>query len=67
MLLAVIGLFLMSPSPLSLAAFVAALAGLELHVRFVEEPYHLRTHGDDYARYAARVGRFLPYVGRRRD
>ena len=30
----------------------------------VEEPYLLRTHGDEYRRYASRVGRFVPGVGR---
>jgi protein-S-isoprenylcysteine O-methyltransferase Ste14 len=30
----------------------------------VEEPYLVRSHGDEYRRYASRVGRFLPGVGR---
>ena len=30
----------------------------------VEEPYLLKVHGSAYAEYAARVGRFLPGVGR---
>ena len=40
--------------------------GLELQVRFVEEPYLQRTHGDAYRAYATRVGRFLPGIGRLR-
>jgi protein-S-isoprenylcysteine O-methyltransferase Ste14 len=63
MLPTVFGLVLMVPSPLAIAAFVTLLVGLELQVRLVEEPYLLRTHGDEYAAYAARVGRFVPGLG----
>lgn len=59
----VLGLALMVPSIVAIAGMVALVAALELQVRVVEEPYLLRTHGDDYARYAAKVGRFLPRVG----
>jgi protein-S-isoprenylcysteine O-methyltransferase Ste14 len=38
--------------------------GMELHVRRVEEPYLHWAHGDAYRDYAARVGRFVPGVGR---
>ena len=44
----------------------AGMVGLELHVRFIEEPYLLRVHGEQYAAYAAQVGRFLPGIGRLR-
>ncbi len=37
---------------------------VELHVRLLEEPYLLRVHGEHYAAYAARVGRFIPGIGR---
>ena len=33
-------------------------------VSAVEEPHLRRLHGDPYAAYAARTGRFLPGVGR---
>jgi protein-S-isoprenylcysteine O-methyltransferase Ste14 len=59
----VIGLVLMVPSALSLGAIIALVAGLELQVRLVEEPYLLKVHGFAYANYAARVGRFIPGVG----
>jgi protein-S-isoprenylcysteine O-methyltransferase Ste14 len=59
----VLGLVLMVPSVIAVAAVLALAIGLELQVRRVEEPYLLRTHGDEYAGYAARVGRFLPGVG----
>lgn len=66
MLFVLAGLVLLVPTPLSVVAFVAAFVGIELQVRLVEEPYLQKTHGDAYADYAARVGRFLPLFGRRR-
>jgi protein-S-isoprenylcysteine O-methyltransferase Ste14 len=60
------GFALMVPTWLGLAAVVVIAVGLELQVRAVEEPYLLRTHGSEYGRYAARVGRFVPGVGRLR-
>jgi protein-S-isoprenylcysteine O-methyltransferase Ste14 len=59
----VLGLVLMVPNALAIAAIVALVLALELQVRLVEEPYLLEVHGDAYADYAARVGRFLPRVG----
>lgn len=64
MLFALAGEALLVPGLLSTTAFLAALVGLELQVRLVEEPYLLRTHGDSYRVYASRVGRFLPFLGR---
>ena len=60
------GLALVVPNVLSLAMLVLFVAGLEIQVRLVEEPYLLRVHGEAYRRYAARTGRFLPGVGRLR-
>lgn len=59
----VLGLVLMVPSALAIAGLLVLFAGLEMQVRFVEEPHLLRTHGDEYAAYAAKVGRFVPGVG----
>jgi protein-S-isoprenylcysteine O-methyltransferase Ste14 len=64
MIPAVLGLVLMVPSVVAIAGFVALVAALELQVRTVEEPYLLRVHGDDFTAYAARVGRFVPGIGR---
>lgn len=59
----VLGLVLLVPNPLSIVAIVSLVVGLELQVRLVEEPHLLRTHGQPYAEYASRVGRFVPRVG----
>lgn len=64
MIPAATGLALLAPNPLALAAVLVLIVALEIHVRFVEEPYLLRVHGGRYASYAARVGRFVPGVGR---
>jgi protein-S-isoprenylcysteine O-methyltransferase Ste14 len=58
------GIALMVPTWLAIAAVATIAVGLELQVRFVEEPYLWRAHGDAYCAYAARVGRFLPRIGR---
>lgn len=59
-----LGLTLMVPNIVALAGFLALVGALELQVRFVEEPYLLRTHGEGYAMYASRVGRFAPGLGK---
>ena len=64
MLVAAVGIALLVPNVLALAASVVLLVGLELHVRVVEEPYLLRSHGAAYAAYAGTTGRFVPGVGR---
>jgi protein-S-isoprenylcysteine O-methyltransferase Ste14 len=61
-----LGLALMVPTWLAIAAVATIAAALELQVRFVEEPYLVRTHGDEYRAYASRVGRFVPGIGRLR-
>ena len=52
------------PTPLTMLGAAAMVSGIELQVRHVEEPYLLREHGDAYARYMRRVGRFVPGLGR---
>ena len=61
--LAMIGVLVMVPNPVTLAAVIALTIGVELQVRFVEEPYLLRVHGQDFRDYAERVGRFVPGLG----
>jgi len=59
-----LGLALLVPNVVALASVVLCVVALELQTRLVEEPHLRRVHGDDYARYAARVGRFVPGMGR---
>ncbi len=59
------GLALMVPNLAAGCALLALIAGLEIHVRVVEEPHLLRTHGEAYRRYLACTGRFLPGIGRK--
>ncbi|ROS26265.1 isoprenylcysteine carboxylmethyltransferase family protein [Cellulomonas sp. PhB150] len=58
------GLAMASPNLVSLLGLGAVYAGIQMQVRGVEEPHLLATHGVTYAAYAARVGRFLPGIGR---
>jgi len=67
MLPTALGLTLLVPSWAALAGLVGLVVALELQVRVVEEPYLVRAHPDTYPDYAARVGRFVPGVGLRRD
>ena len=63
-----LGLALMVPNVVSLAAAAVLVASVQVQVRAVEEPYLRRIHGAAYEVYAARVGRFVPGVGTaRRD
>jgi protein-S-isoprenylcysteine O-methyltransferase Ste14 len=59
-----LGLALMVPNVLALAMVVACVIAWQVQVRKVEEPYLLAVHGDEYRRYAARTGRFVPGIGR---
>jgi protein-S-isoprenylcysteine O-methyltransferase Ste14 len=61
------GTTLAVPNLAAVAGLAAAIAGVQLQVRRIEEPYLMGAHGEDYRAYAARVGRFLPGVGRLRD
>jgi protein-S-isoprenylcysteine O-methyltransferase Ste14 len=65
MSIALLGFALLLPTWLSLAAVLLGIAGVRRQVR-QEEEYLLRTYGPEYAAYAARVGRFLPGIGRLR-
>lgn len=64
MIVCTLGLVLLVPSVLALLAVVALIVGVELQVRLIEEPYLVRVHGEAYQAWAARVGRFLPFIGR---
>ncbi|WP_150254910.1 methyltransferase family protein [Nocardiopsis deserti] len=59
-----VGMALALPGALSPAALLVLVAGVQVQVRLIEEPYLLRTHGTAYRAYAARTGRFVPMLGR---
>jgi protein-S-isoprenylcysteine O-methyltransferase Ste14 len=61
------GIALLAPNLVTLLSVILLMAALELQTRVVEEPYLARIHGERYAAYAARVGRFLPGIGRLRE
>jgi protein-S-isoprenylcysteine O-methyltransferase Ste14 len=63
MVVATIGLVLLVPNLISIAALLVLAAALEVQVRLVEEPYLGRTHGAAYEHYRSRTGRFLPAAG----
>lgn len=60
------GIALLAPNVLTVAGAGLVVVSAELQTRLVEEPYLLRVHGQEYAAYAAKVGRFLPGIGRLR-
>ncbi|GAA2871137.1 isoprenylcysteine carboxylmethyltransferase family protein [Pseudonocardia halophobica] len=64
MVAALWGLWAIAPAWPGLVAAVAMMIAVQLQVRQVEEPYLLATHGAAYRAYAARVGRFVPGLGR---
>ena len=64
MLLTSMGLALLLPTVLMIAAFACLLVAIQIQVRLIEEPYLSRTHGASYAHYRSRVGRFVPGIGR---
>ncbi len=63
----VAGLALLTPNVLALVGLAGLVVGFEVHVRASEEPQLRRAHSAAYASYAARVGRFVPGVGKLRS
>ncbi len=61
------GIALLTPNLLALMACIALILALQLQVRWVEEPYLTRAHGEAYLAYARRTGRFLPFFGLGKD
>ena len=64
MILTAVGFGLLVPNVLAVAAVVLLVLAIELQVRYVEEPHLQELHAIHYRDYAARVGRFLPGIGR---
>lgn len=67
MLVTAFGFVLVVPNLITIAAALTLVVAVELQVRVVEEPYLIGQHGAEYRAYAARVGRFVPAVGRLRE
>jgi protein-S-isoprenylcysteine O-methyltransferase Ste14 len=61
-----LGLALVVPNVVSLASVILFVVVFEAETRSIEEPHLLAVHGEGYRRYAARVGRFVPGIGRLR-
>jgi len=66
MLLAFAGVAALSPSAATLIGWVAVAQLVSVQVR-LEEQHLGRLHGGAYADYSARVGRFVPGLGRARQ
>lgn len=64
LVLVVGGSALLAPNWLAFLGLGLMVASVEVQARLAEEPHLLRVHGSAYAAYAARVGRFLPGIGR---
>ena len=64
MVLAFVGVALLVPNIVAFVGVAMVVIGLEIHVRFVEEPYLTAAHGDRYKVYARSAGRFVPGWGR---
>ncbi|NOT86177.1 MAG: isoprenylcysteine carboxylmethyltransferase family protein [Methylococcaceae bacterium] len=58
------GLLTLLPNPLMFIGSVIGFIGIQLQVRFVEEPQLIKYHGSDYLNYAKQVGRFVPLIGK---
>jgi protein-S-isoprenylcysteine O-methyltransferase Ste14 len=54
------GTLLMVPTLIAVLAAVLLVVAVQIQVRGVREPMLARLHGETYADYAARTGRFLP-------
>ncbi|BEL07459.1 isoprenylcysteine carboxylmethyltransferase family protein [Actinoplanes sichuanensis] len=64
MITATAGVTAMTPTWAQLPVLAAVIAGIELQVRVVEEPYLQAMHGAACTEYHRRTGRFLPRFGR---
>jgi protein-S-isoprenylcysteine O-methyltransferase Ste14 len=59
------GLMAVLPTWLSLAILLVVFLSIRSQV-FKEEEYLIKTYGNEYGEYAARIGRFLPRMGKLR-
>ncbi len=61
-LLLLLGVVLLTPSPWTISGWLHALLLVALQAR-LEEEHLARVHGPRYLDYATRVGRFVPWLG----
>lgn len=59
------GLALLVPNVVALVGVALQAVSGQVQARFVEEPHLRRVHGEAYADYARRTGRFVPRIQRR--
>jgi protein-S-isoprenylcysteine O-methyltransferase Ste14 len=59
-----VAIALLVPTALAAGAVLVCLVALQIQTRLVEEPHLEQLHSRAYHDYGARVGRFLPLVGR---
>jgi protein-S-isoprenylcysteine O-methyltransferase Ste14 len=64
LIIMVAGLALAGPNLVAMGGLLVLVTGVQMQVRLVEEPHLTRVHDENYVNYAARVGRFVPRVGR---
>lgn len=62
MVVATAGTLFMVPTVIAVLGAVLLVVAVQVQVRGVREPLLARLHGESYAQYAARTGRFLPRV-----
>jgi protein-S-isoprenylcysteine O-methyltransferase Ste14 len=58
-----VGVALMVPNAVTIAAVALFIVVVELQVRAIEEPYLRRVHRDEFTSWASTSGRFLPGIG----
>uniref|UniRef100_UPI003F68DDBB methyltransferase family protein n=1 Tax=Paractinoplanes polyasparticus TaxID=2856853 RepID=UPI003F68DDBB len=66
MIVAVAGITAMTPTWAQIPVLLAVVAGIELQVRAVEEPYLRASHGNTYREYVEGTGRFVPMISQMR-
>jgi protein-S-isoprenylcysteine O-methyltransferase Ste14 len=57
------GIALLAPNVVTLVGAVLLIVAVELQTRLIEEPHLAKAHREQYAAYAARVGRLVPGIG----
>lgn len=59
-----LGMTVMLPQSATIAFVLLGLLSIDLHVRYVEEPYLIKIHGERYVRYRKSTGAYWPKLFR---